>query len=106
MPNWLFGGAVNLALMTLTGGSAYAAGGFLRKLASTYGKRAAATMFSSQLKSSLIRKGIAASIASGVCTLAGIGFEVLYWTTDPGNQLAKFIDARDCRANNGWVDIS
>lgn len=106
VPNWVFGIAVNMALGAVSGGTAAAGVKFFGQYAKKYGKEAARTLFSKKLKQSLMRKGIASGIASGVCGAAGLGFEFLLNAMDPGPALAKWLDARDPRPNNGWVDIS
>ncbi|GAA0110593.1 MAG: hypothetical protein KHZ99_18685 [Clostridium sp.] len=103
LPKWLVAGAINLAVSALVGGSLTAARGFFTNLAGRYGRQAAATIFSRELKNKLIAKGVAATAASWVCGIASIGFTVLTWAYDPGAALANFIDANDTYGTNEWI---
>ncbi|ASW42066.1 hypothetical protein [Clostridium isatidis] len=103
LPEWFVAGVINLAVSALVGGSLTAARGFFTNLAKKYGREAAATIFSSQLKKKLLAKGIAATTASWLCGAAAAGFTVLTWAIDPGEALANYIDSHDTYGNNGWI---
>jgi hypothetical protein len=105
IPNWLVGGAINWGISFIAGGIGGVGVRFFAKQAASYGKQRAGVMFSQQLKNKLLAYGIASGIVSGVCGLMTAAFEILMWATDPGGKLVGFIDARDRRANNGWIDF-
>lgn len=105
IPNWLVGGAINLAIDCVVVGGARAAASFFAGQMKKYGARATGLMFSKTLKNKLIAKGIAAGAAAGVCNIAAACITVLSWAVDPGGSLASAIDNRDSNPGNGYVDV-
>jgi len=105
IPNWLVGGAINLAIDVLVVGGAKAAASFFAGQVKKYGAAATGLIFSNQLKNQLIAKGVASGVAAGICGVAAAGVTILSWALDPGGQLASYIDGRDSNPNNGYCDF-
>ena len=100
-PNWLVGGAINLAISAAFGGI----GSFFSSVAKKAFSEASKRIFAQQLKKKLIAKGIAASLAAGICGFIPSLLTLVGGILDPGGFLAKQFDKRDRKKNNGWCDI-
>lgn len=101
-PNWLVGGAINLAISAVFGG----VGTFLATVSKNALTSASKKLFARQLKNQLIAKGVAAGVASGVCGFVPALLTLCGAILDPGGWLAERFDSKDCKANNGWCDVS
>ncbi len=100
-PNWLVGGAINLAISAAFGGI----GAFLTSVSRKALTSAAKTLFATKVKNKLIAKGVAAGLAAGICGFIPSLLTVVGAIIDPGSWLANKYDSRDCKKNNGWCDI-
>lgn len=96
LKNNIAGALIDVAIGTAVGGGTVAVRAFIIKK----GKKEAARVFTRTVKSRLIAWG-----APKLAVSAGIAVEVALSALDLGNTIAKQIDKRDKRPNNGYIDF-
>lgn len=101
---WFVANGINWVITAIIGGSIGGLSLYLRHLAKKYAEKRAEVIFSSSLKRKLLAKGISARIASYVATAANVLFNILMWAADPGSKIFAYLDARDHRKNNGYLN--
>lgn len=90
------GTAINVVLGFAVGGGVGAIQGYIIKK----GKKEAARIFTKTVTSKLKAWG-----AKKLATFVGVAVTFAVSYADVGGQIAKQLDKRDKRPNNGWIDI-
>jgi|BioPla2DNA2_1021312.scaffolds.fasta_scaffold112040_2 hypothetical protein len=102
---WFVSNCINTVITLIIGGGLGKLSGYLTSKAKSYGKQAAAVMFSNTLKNKLTAVGVSYAVASFACTAVNAVFNVLMWAADPGAAIFDYVDARDCAKNNGYLNF-
>lgn len=90
------GSVLDAAIGAVVGGGAGAALSLVRKKGVKYVKK----ILYSRLKATLVNIGLGRANAT---ILAGLEIALNYYS--PGNQLAKWVDSKDKKRNNGWIEL-
>lgn len=98
IPNNVVATTINVAVSLLAGGGATAT---IKALVSKYGAKTAANMIAKKVTAKLLALGI--KEASGLGTVIR---HVVKNVLDPGDTVAEWLDSKDKRPRNGYVDVS
>lgn len=90
------GSVLDAAIGAVVGGGAGAALSLVRKKGVKYVKK----ILYFRLKATLVNIGLGRANAT---ILAGLEIALNYYS--PGNQLAKWVDSKDKKRNNGWIEL-
>ncbi|HCX49603.1 MAG TPA: hypothetical protein DG757_11355 [Bacillus sp. (in: Bacteria)] len=94
--NW----AIFTALATIGGYTTV----FLKQLAKKQLSKAKGQLFNKQLKKQLTRRGISNKIASKVVAIVSVALSFYSYFADPGSAVFIYLDSRDKKPNNGYLN--
>lgn len=102
---WFVSNAINWAITVLIGGSIGGLSLYLRTLSKRYFAKRAKVIFSARIKRQLLRRGVSYRIASYVANATNVLFNVLMWAANPGERIFTYLDSRDRRPRNGYLNF-